>query len=159
MSIIISIQNQTLTHHQDDDVVDVYPVSTGLAGVGEQKNSGRTPRGKHIIRAMIGRNMPKETIFSSRRPIGNLFSEALFKTNPEQDWILSRILWLSGCEVGKNRLGEVDTMQRYIYIHGSPPAYPMGVPLSHGCIRMRPDDVVSLFDKVHVGESVMIEET
>jgi len=159
MTLIISIADQTLRHEWGNGMVDLYSVSTGLAGVGEQKNSGKTPRGKHIIRAMIGRNMPKETVFSGRRPTGDLFSEALFEANPERDWILSRILWLSGCEIGKNRLGEVDTMQRYIYIHGSPPAYPMGVPLSHGCIRMHPDDVVSLFDKAHVGESVMIQET
>lgn len=159
MTIIISIADQTLRHEQSDGEVVLYSVSTALAGPGEEKDSGETPRGKHVVRAMIGRNMPANTVFVGRRPTGEHFSEVLFEANPGRDWILSRILWLSGCEIGKNRLGKVDTMQRYIYIHGSPPAYPMGVPLSHGCVRMPQRDVVSLFTHAHVGESVIIQET
>lgn len=96
------------------------------------------------------------SVLVGRRPTGEIYSEALAQRFPQRDWILSRILWLSGLEVGKNRLGQVDTMQRYIYIHGTPDSEPMGEPHSHGCIRMRNADVVQLFDQVVVGTEVEI---
>jgi lipoprotein-anchoring transpeptidase ErfK/SrfK len=87
-----------------------------------------------------------------------VYSPQLAAAFPERDWILTRILWLSGCEPGRNRLGSVDTMRRYIYIHGCPDTATVGVPASHGCIRMRNEDIVELFDRVPVYTPVEISE-
>ena len=91
-----------------------------------------------------------------RRHTGEIYTPELARQFPERDWILSRILWLCGLEPGKNRGGSVDTMRRYIYIHGTPDSEPMGVPKSHGCIRMRNQDVIRLFDMVTPGTPVLI---
>lgn len=136
-----------------------YAVSTAANGVGCVKNSGCTPLGTHIIRAKIGDGAAENTVFVGRRPTGEIFTPALKLQFPERDWILTRILWLSGTEPGKNRLGNVDTMQRYIYIHGTPDETELGVPGSHGCVRMRNADLVDLFDRVPVGTTVNISET
>jgi lipoprotein-anchoring transpeptidase ErfK/SrfK len=133
-----------------------YSVSTAKRGVGEQNGSLCTPRGRHVIRAKIGAGQPLNTVFVRRRPTGEIYSPELGKRYPKRDWILTRILWLSGCEVGFNRLGSVDTMRRYIYIHGVPDSAPMGEPASIGCIRMRNDDIVELFDQVPVRTLVEI---
>lgn len=131
-------------------------VSTARNGVGERSNSERTPRGRHIVRARIGAGQPVNTVFVSRRPTGEVYSPALRTAYPDRDWILTRILWLSGLEPGNNRLGDVDTMQRYIYIHGCPDDDPMGVPSSRGCVKMRNSDIVFLFDRVTPGTPVLI---
>jgi L,D-transpeptidase YbiS len=125
-----------------------YSVSTAKNGVGEKNGSFCTPRGSHIVRARIGAGQPLNTVFVRRRPTGELWSPELHAAYPGRDWILTRILWLSGCEAGKNRLGDVDTMRRYIYIHGSPDIAEMGKPGSIGCIRMRNRDIVELFERV-----------
>ncbi len=135
-----------------------YLVSTAKNGCGELKNSECTPRGLHQIRAKIGAGEPLGSAFVSRRPTGEIWSAELNEEFPNRDWILSRIMWLSGCEKTKNRLGDVDSMQRYIYIHGTPTSEPLGVPLSHGCIRMRNEDVIELFEHCFVGTTVMIYE-
>lgn len=157
-SIRVSIKEQTLTLFYDGKVEASWLVSTALKGVGEQKGSEQTPRGAHIIRAKIGHDAVLGTVFRGRRPTGEIWSLALAAAYPERDWILSRILWLSGKERGFNRLGSCDSMQRYIYIHGTPDTEPMGTPLSHGCIRMRNQDVISLFDRVPIGTELVIEE-
>lgn len=133
-----------------------YPVSTAANGAGEANGSYCTPRGAHIIRAKIGAGQVENTVFVRRRPTGEIYTPDLGTQFPERDWILTRILWLSGREVGFNRLGECDTMRRFIYIHGSPDAVPMGVPGSHGCIRMKNADVVDLFERVEAGTPVEI---
>jgi len=133
-----------------------YPVSTSRFGPGERQGSGCTPRGRHIVRARIGAGLPAAAVLRGRRPTGEVWTPALAAGQPGRDWILSRILWLSGVEPGRNRLGEVDTMRRYIYIHGTPDSEPMGVPFSHGCIRMRNADVIELFDRVDAGTEVDI---
>ena len=159
MQIEISIAEQTLTVTDDhDEPLAQYPVSTALKGVGEKKDSFCTPRGEHIVRAKIGAGAPINSVFVSRRPTGEIWTPELGKQHPERDWILTRILWLSGCELGINRLGNVDSMQRYIYIHGTPDTEPMGEPHSHGCIRMRNNDVIALFDLAPVGTKVFILE-
>lgn len=135
-----------------------YPVSTSKYGAGELNGSYRTPRGRHIVRAKIGAGQPLNTVFVERRPTGELYSAELARRFPGRDWILTRILWLSGCEAGFNRLGDVDTMRRCIYIHGSPDSVEMGKPGSNGCIRMRNADVVELFDAVPVRTPVEIVE-
>lgn len=143
----------------DGTLVRRFGVSTAARGAGERSGSFCTPRGRHIVRAKIGAGMPENTVFVGRRPTGEIYSEDLRARYPGRDWILTRILWLSGCEVGFNRLGAVDTMRRYIYIHGTPDSVPMGVPGSIGCVRMRNADIVELFDAIPVGTTVDIVET
>jgi lipoprotein-anchoring transpeptidase ErfK/SrfK len=135
-----------------------YPVSTAANGPGELRDSGCTPRGLHRIRARIGAGAPSAAVFRGRRPTGEIWSPELAARFPGRDWILSRILWLCGCEPGRNRLGDVDSMRRYIYIHGTPDDQPMGIARSHGCIRMRNRDVIELFDLVPPGTPVDIAE-
>ena len=134
-----------------------YPIATAKNGVGELSDSNCTPRGRHIVRAKIGAGSPLNTVFVGRRPTGETYSPELKEKFPDRDWILTRILWLSGCEPGFNRLGNVDTMRRYIYIHSTPDTVPMGVPASHGCILMRGPDMIELFDRVPVGTLVNIQ--
>ncbi|EXI71068.1 MAG TPA: L,D-transpeptidase [Candidatus Accumulibacter phosphatis] len=159
MYIEISIARQTLRLVDDSGTtVCSYSVSTATRGVGERKGSFCTPRGRHLIRAKIGANQPPNTVFIGRRPSGEVYSRELAERFPKRDWILTRILWLSGCEPGRNRLGEVDTMRRYVYIHGSPDTAPMGRPGSIGCIRMRNADIVELFELVPPYTPVNISE-
>ncbi|VAW44490.1 Glutamate synthase [NADPH] large chain [hydrothermal vent metagenome] len=156
-SIVISISTQTLSLFDGQVLLQVFSVSTALKGMGGEKNSGKTPLGRHVIRVKIGHGLPINSVFAGRRPTGEVYSTALAAMFPNRDWVLSRILWLSGQEIGENRLGQVDTMQRYIYIHGTPDSEPMGVPLSHGCIRMRNADLMTLFECVPVGTEVLIQ--
>lgn len=160
MRIEISIADQQLRLlNAQGEVVASYAVSTALNGPGEQKNSGCTPRGEHVVRARIGEGAPVNSVFVGRRATGEIWSPELAAQHPGRDWILTRILWLSGRELGFNRLADVDSMQRYIYIHGTPDDQPMGMPCSHGCVRMHNRDVVALFDAVLVGAPVYILET
>lgn len=160
LRIEVSIADQQLRLlDAQGEVVASYLVSTALNGPGETKNSCCTPRGLHVVRAKIGEGAIMGSVFVGRRATGEVWSHELGKQHPERDWILTRILWLSGQELGFNRLADVDSMQRYIYIHGTPDDQPMGIPHSHGCIRMRNRDVVNLFDAVPVGTSVNIIES
>jgi len=154
----ISLTEQRLDLVERNAIVESYPVSTSKYGAGEQAGSFKTPRGQHIVRARIGAGQPLGAVFVGRRPTGEVHTEALARAEPDRDWVLSRILWLSGTEVGKNRLGRVDSMRRYIYIHGTPDSEPLGEPRSIGCIRMSNADVVELFDLVAVGTPVEISE-
>lgn len=156
--IIVSIARQTLFLMNNGRQLRTYRISTGLNGVGEKMGSGCTPRGLHRIRAKIGAGCLENTVFVGRRPTGETYSKALMEQTPERDWILSRILWLCGSEPGRNRFGNVDTMRRYIYLHGCPDSEPMGVPKSHGCIRMRNSDIIELFDMIEAGTAVDILE-
>ena len=148
MDIFISLPAQQLELYTGSLLLRHYDVSTSARGCGEQINSFRTPRGKHIVRAKIGSGLPANTVFVRRRPTGETWTSALTDQFPGRDWVLTRILWLSGVERGFNRLGPVDTMHRYIYIHGSPNSTPMGLPDSSGCVRMRNEDIIDLFDLV-----------
>ncbi len=134
------------------------PVSSARNGAGERQGSECTPRGWHQIRAKIGAGCPPNTVFRGRRPTGEIYTPALGAAHPGRDWILTRILWLSGLEPGRNRLGEVDSMRRYIYIHGTPEENPLGIPLSHGCIRLHNHDLLTLFERVAGGSRVEIIE-
>jgi lipoprotein-anchoring transpeptidase ErfK/SrfK len=159
MRIEVKIDSQYL------DVIDKkqitiksYKISTAKNGVGQDRGSFCTPLGKHVIRAKIGEGQPINTVFIRRRPTGEIYSPILGKRYPDRDWILTRILWLSGCEPGFNRLGTVDTMRRYIYIHGSPDNIDIGKPGSIGCIRMLNTDLLELFDLTNVGTEVNIKQ-
>ena len=156
--LVASLSKQTLTFIRGGDAVRTYPISTAKNGAGERMGSGCTPRGQHVIRAKIGASCPVGTVFVGRRATGEIYSVELAERLQGRDWILTRILWLRGCEPGRNRFGEVDTMRRYIYIHGCPDIEPMGVPASHGCIRMRNADIAELFDLVESGTSVLVEQ-
>lgn len=158
MILNISIKLQSCMLTNDGNLLFESAVSTALNGAGEQKNSGCTPRGLHEIRAFIGAGLPINTVFKGRRPTGEIYTPELAKQFPKRDWILTRILWLSGLELGKNRLANVDTMQRFVYIHGCPDSLPMGEALSHGCIRMRNKDLLTLFDLVVPDTRVYIHE-
>ena len=148
MKIRIDAAQQELTLLEGDKVIKCYAVSTAKNGLGEKNGSFQTPRGRHIVRAKIGAGQPPGTVFVRRRPTGEVWSRELHAQYPGRDWILTRILWLSGKEPGKNRLGDVDTMRRYIYIHGSHELAEMGKPGSIGCIRMRNKDIEELYDLV-----------
>ena len=157
--IRVCIADQTLTLlGGDDEVKSVWPVSTAARGMGEIDNSLKTPRGWHQIRACIGSGVPENGIFKGRRFSGEIYGPDLAHTFPDRDWILTRILWLSGLEPGFNRLGNCDTQRRYIYIHGTPDANVMGTPLSHGCVRMHNPALLELFALVQPGIRVCICE-
>jgi lipoprotein-anchoring transpeptidase ErfK/SrfK len=157
MKLRISLPTQTLeVLDAAGRVARTYPVSTAANGAGEERNSFCTPRGRHIVRAKIGAGLPLNSVLVGRRPTGEIYTPELGRSEPERDWILSRILWLSGKESGYNRLGSCDSMRRYIYIHGTPDEAFAQAPRSHGCIRMRNGDLVELFDRVPVGTPVEI---
>jgi lipoprotein-anchoring transpeptidase ErfK/SrfK len=157
MHINISILEQALTVFDGDgELLAQFPVSTAVNGVGCEKDSGCTPLGAHVVRAKIGEGEEANTVFVGRRATGEICTPELMTEFPSRDWILTRIMWLSGTEVGRNRLGNVDTMQRYIYIHGTPDSTDMSTTGSHGCVRMRNADMIALFDLVPVGTTVQI---
>ena len=154
----VVLAEQVLRLWHGEEPVAEYRVSTAANGPGEENGSFCTPRGRHRIRAKVGAGCPENTVFVGRRPTGEIYDPELRRQAPDRDWILTRILWLCGTEPGRNRFGRVDTMRRYVYIHGAPDDDPMGVPTSKGCVKMRNADVIDLFDRVAVGIPVVIEE-
>ncbi len=156
--IDIDISKQRLRLKQGERTLMDAPVSTGVKGAGEVMDSERTPRGWHVVCEKIGAGAPMNTVFIGRRPTGELYSPKLRQRHPERDWILTRILWLSGIEAGKNYQGNVDSRERYIYIHGCPPDVGVGRAGSRGCIRMRNEQIIELFNQVKVGTRVYIHE-
>jgi lipoprotein-anchoring transpeptidase ErfK/SrfK len=153
----ISLADQQLYGFADGQLLLRVPVSTALNGAGELNGSGCTPLGLHQVRAKIGHSLPVGAVLRGRRWTGELYSAQLQADFPLRDWILTRILWLSGCEPGHNRGGAVDTFRRYIYLHGTPDTEPMGVALSHGCVRLRNDDLIRLFARVPLHCRLMID--
>jgi lipoprotein-anchoring transpeptidase ErfK/SrfK len=142
----------------------IYTVSTALNGVGQVEGSECTPLGLHCISEKIGGELPINAVLCGRQPTGEIYDASLALKNPTRDWILTRILWLSGAEEGVNAGTNadginVDSHKRYIYIHGTPDSEPMGEPKSHGCIRMRNQDIVDLFKDVEVGSLVNIVQS
>lgn len=158
MFLTVHIASQEMVLHEKDRKRRVYSISTASRGTGQQEGSWQTPLGRHVIRAKIGAGLPINSVFVGRRFTGEIYSPELLKQCPERkDWILTRILWLSGLEPGYNRLGNVDTMRRFIYIHGSPDTAVMGEPGSRGCIRMHGEDIIDLFDRVDTGIRIDIQ--
>ena len=156
-ALIVSINQQRLGLFEEGALVASWSVSTSQFGEGNRLNSGKTPLGEHYIRAKIGGGRALNAVFVGRRFTGEIYSDALAEQYPERDWILTRILWLCGKEKGVNRLGAVDSMRRYIYIHGTPDTEPMGIPKSHGCVRMRNTDIIDLFERVQSGALVTLQ--
>lgn len=157
MKITISLPSQELDLRDDaGKLLRRYAVSTAANGAGEEMDSFCTPRGRHVIRAKIGAGQAANAVFVQRRPTGEIYTPELAAQQPGRDWILTRILWLSGCEKGYNRGGTCDTMRRYVYIHGTPDSTPMGIPGSRGCVRMRNADLIELFELTDAGTPVEI---
>jgi hypothetical protein len=157
LRITVSFQEQRLRLANGGEILLDVPVSTAGNGPGERMGSECTPRGRHVVRAKIGHGAPSGSVFVGRRATGELFHPRLRAQYPDRDWILTRILWLSGLEPGRNRLGDVDTMRRFIYIHGCPDDVVLGAPGSHGCVRVDNGDVIALFERVPVGTLVVLE--
>ena len=153
--VLIDLAEQSLSLPKHNKF---YVISSGKNGIGEQENSGKTPRGWHKIALKFGQSAPKNAVFKARQETGEVYDEALAAQFPERDWILSRILWLSGLEENFNQGEGCDTFKRYIYIHGTPDTEPMGIAMSHGCIRMRNQDVIELFDLIPEQALVYISE-
>jgi len=151
--IVVSTAEQMLYHRRRTGVWYAYPVSTAARGGGNERDSFKTPLGRHRICAKIGEDMPANTVFIGRQPVG-FYTPG--KSDPARDWILGRILWLDGMEPGKNKRGHVDTKRRYIYIHGTHDEARLGTPVSHGCIRMAMADMLEVFEHAHTGERVLI---
>lgn len=146
--IRISIGKQKLELWQGGKRVRTFPVSTSRFGLGTVEGSLKTPLGRFAVGEKIGHGQPSGTIFKARVPL------AADEPPPEtEDWITSRILWLDGLDPEN-----ANTRGRYIYIHGTKHEDKMGVPDSHGCIRMRNADVIELFRLVEEGTCVTIEE-
>ncbi len=149
--IRIDVPDQTLSLHAGGVELARWSVSTARNGVGEHAGSECTPRGLHRVSEKIGSGAPLHAVFVGRQPTGEIWSPALAAEHPGRDWILTRILWLEGCEPGRNQGGTVDTRARYIYIHGAPADAVMGVPGSRGCVRMHGPDIIELFERTPVG--------
>ena len=158
LHVVVSIARQELVLFDGIEEVQRWPVSTAANGPGEQDGSHCTPRGRHIIAEKIGANAPVNAVFVGRKATGEIWSPELAAQHPDRDWILTRILWLEGLEAELNRGGDVDSKRRFIYIHGTPDHEPMREPASHGCIRMRNEDVITLFDRLPEGAPVDIVE-
>lgn len=161
--LLVGVASQRLRHYRGTRLLADYPVSTARNGVGETAGSECTPRGWHVVRARIGGDLPLGAVLRGRRPTGEIWTPELHAACPGRDWILTRVLWLSGQETGFNRGRAadgrlVDSMRRYIYLHGTPDSEPMGEPLSHGCVRLRNADIAELFEQVPAGTPVLISE-
>ncbi|MDY7219144.1 L,D-transpeptidase [Denitrificimonas sp. JX-1] len=151
----VSIAEQRLYAFSEQQLQGIYTVSTALNGPGEKNGSGCTPRGRHYVRAKIGTDLPAMAVLRGRRWTGEIWTPELHQAYPERDWILSRILWLSGCELGRNRLGSTDTFRRYIYIHGTADEHLLGQACSHGCIRMANQDLIELY--IQLGDACPVD--
>ena len=156
LSIEIDISLQRLYLVDNSTIISSYPISSSKYGEGSKQNSFKTPLGSHMIKEMIGDQVPKNTIFISRI---NTQREAKIihdQENSDNDYVTTRIMWLDGMEDGKNKGKGVDSYNRYIYIHGTHEEGLIGQKASHGCIRMFNSDVIELFNVVKKGTKVYI---
>ena len=153
---MINIKAQTLTLTGNTELKKTYKVSTAKNGPGEIEHSQCTPRGRHRVHSKIGGNAPINSVFVGRQWTGEIYTSALHKKHPERDWILTRIIRLSGLEEGYNKGANVDTLQRYIYIHGTPSTTILGKPGSHGCIRMDNNELIEIFEEIDLNTAVEI---
>ena len=152
--IFVNSSNQKLYLFKDDTLIFESKISTSKHGMGCKMNSLKTPTGLHRVSTMLGEGLPAGTLFKNRVP-----TEKVIKKIPldNSDYITSRILRLNGLEEGKNRGGDVDSYNRYIYIHGTPHCNTLGSKQSQGCVRMSDRDVIKLFDLVDQKTLVLID--
>lgn len=155
-SLLISPSTQTLSVYKGDSLVKTYVISTAKNGLGCEAGSGKTPTGRHRVKAKFGEDKPPGAIFKARAFTGEIAQIYTDETDVEEDPVTTRILWLEGLEEGKNKGPGVDSYYRYIYIHGTPEEGLLGQPASKGCIRMSNKDVIELFEMVPVGTPVNI---
>jgi lipoprotein-anchoring transpeptidase ErfK/SrfK len=155
--VVVNIEKQLMTVFKEGEILRTYPVSTSKFGIGNKMGSMKTPLGKHKISEKNGKKAPLGTIFTGKRNSGKIFSENedLYQG---QNLITTRILQLEGLEEGINKGEGIDSYKRYIWIHGTSQESLIGMPASHGCIRMRNRDIVEFFDLVRVGTEVEIIE-
>lgn len=156
--ITINTSRQELFVFEGREIIRIYPVSTSRYGVGNQRNSDKTPLGTHFIVAKIGKEAKIGTIFEHRKNTGQIAEIYTDTTHIKEDLITTRILWLKGIVLGLNEGGEVDSYARCIYIHGTPEEGLIGTPASKGCIRMKNRDIFELFNLVPEGTLVGIHE-
>lgn len=135
-----------------------YPISSAKKGTGNFQGSLQTPLGLHCIAEKVGSDCAPGTVFKGRQSTGEIAETELQPRATGVDCITSRILWLQGLEPAFNQGGEVDSYQRYIYIHGTHEEGLIGQPASIGCIRMRNEDVIELYECVKEGSWVYIVE-
>ena len=156
--LLVHVPSQHMLLLQGTDLTAVWPVSTAAAGVDNRQDSGGTPRGLHRVDEKIGEGADLHTVFSSRQSTGILWQKngPDSSREPEADLILTRILTLDGLEEGVNRGPGIDSLARYIYIHGTNHENGIGSPVSGGCVRMTNTDVIALFDQVEEGDPVVI---
>lgn len=154
--ILVSIKDQKLLLLQDNCKIAEYPISTSKFGIGNKLDSSMTPLGHHVIKEKLGDKIPKNSIYKN----GEFTDEIAVLNNSKalvEDLVTTRILKLEGREKGINMGGDIDSYKRCIWIHGTPAEENIGTPASHGCIRMKNDDVILLFNSVEVGTPVSIE--
>lgn len=156
--IYVSISKQLMYCYDSTICCARYVISTAKNGAGELENTGCTPRGWHEISDIIGLDCPKGAVFMSRVWTGDIYASTDEISSP-RDWILTRIIRLSGLEPGFNQGQPYDTYERMIYIHGTSDEAYLGTPMSHGCIRMANEDVIELANWVKKGMKVFIDES
>lgn len=153
--LVVRISTATLQFFRRSELVKSYVISTSKRPPSNVKNSLGTPRGLHEIAERIGAGQPPGMVFKARIPTGKHYFE-----HPDgganADLITGRILWLRGLEPGVNRGGDVDTHERYVYIHGTNHEDRIGEPLSSGCVLMRNVEIVELYEEVRAGDLVLI---
>lgn len=157
--LVVRISTATMQFYVQGALSKSYVVSTSKRPPSNVKNSLGTPRGLHEIAERIGAGQPPGMVFKARIPTGRHFSEMpdVAPDSPD-NLITSRILWLRGLEPGVNRGGEVDTYERYIYLHGTNREDRIGEPISAGCVLMRNLDIVELYENVRAGDLVWIHD-
>ncbi len=156
--LFVSIRLQKLFHIENNSIIGEYPISSAKKGVGNQKNSDKTPLGLHSIKEKHGAETPLKGRMIGRIFYGHIAAIYSDTSSSKTDDITSRILWLSGEEKGVNKGENIDSYQRYIYIHGTSEEGKIGTPASHGCIRMTNKDVIKLFSLVKLNTKVLILE-
>ena len=154
--LFVSVDEQKLYHIKSNTIFKTYQVSSSKLGTGNEEGSNKTPTGLHLIKEKIGKKIPINGRFIGRVFYGNIAEIYSDMTISKTDDITSRILWLSGLENGVNKGDSIDSYKRYIYIHGTSEEGRIGIPSSHGCIRMKNKDVIDLFNEVSIGTFVLI---
>lgn len=152
--LYVSVRRQRLFHVRDGGLIAEYPIATASKGLGAKVDTYRTPTGLHRVSEKFGDDVPPLGILKDREFTGQ-FADPDF-AGKDNDWITSRILWLSGLEPGVNQGDDVDSHERFIYIHGTANEGSVGTPSSMGCIRMRNADVIELYEGVAVGTLVVV---
>jgi hypothetical protein len=154
--VYISVRNQKMYYIKNDVVINSYDVSTAKNGIGNQEGSNKTPVGMHSVKEKHGSNIPLNGLFKNRKYYGQIAEIITDTTSSKTDDITTRIMWLTGEETNINKDKNIDSFNRYIYIHGTSEEGKIGTPASHGCIRMRNIDVLNLYNKIRVGTKVLI---